>query len=1295
MEQHVDDKSSLSASASDHETMESWTFVDESKSAAKQTEATGSADCQPEKAEAKTDKYHLGVDPDNDTELSDGISIISDSECGGRHSPEEPHSEAEKEEPPLLLVPEKRLVEVEKEPDLVRGVFGIGRRHVVFVILLAGISGAMFGHIFRAMPSAPCDCSKLLEPLMNRVYDLEMENFRLRDEVSKLTEKILSEALKASVEEPMKPVTEEPVSPVEKVWAGNTDEAIVKPLVEESVCGGDSGDDLFDEYYGKVCREAEKRVKEARKAFEEKPRQPERTERPERFREERKPEKKERNSEERKGKPGKYQDRDDRKNSKEDRKNSKERSDERRKRDDDDDDDDDWSGEDYRKKREKYEKKKKGERKDDDRRSSKERWNGEKKWDKKNGKKWRDDDDDDDDDSREERRSKEVDAEWHNKRMKGREQFREKESGEKDSNWYLERGSDREIKRLRVEESHERRLSRVFSRVSQLPKSEMPGDQAKTSAEVSPNVGKKLVQTRLPFKVLSPGAGNKPEGVSKRKLSSPAIDNRALKVPKKTDDEESEHEEFSNPDTIIVIHDEKSQEKANRKDDVQDKIEESDEQDEEDKKILIKFPFAKKDNNEVKAEPKKPKEKRKRSKKTSKKNEVPEKDVQEAVNIEDEDIVMICDEKLSMSMDGDNNAGSVVDTPPRKRVKEEENGSSSEDAPKKLTPRQVEKQQEMEKRRQERLADKLNRKKKQEEEKELKKKEKEEKEEQRRKEKEEKDEQKRKEKEEKDEQKRKEKEEKEKKRQAELDAKNEEKRMKEEEKRQKDEEKRKKEEEKKEAARRVSDNFKKFFMLKSKPQISPSASDADKENCSDDIKSSGPKFMPFCVKPDMRLAPSSRRNLKDDEKSRLDHILSKSPEEKEKLYLKEIGAEGNCARKSGRTWIQEEDSDDEVILLSDEGQRIEENKPKIKYRVKFLRFHENQRPPYYGTWRKKSAKLTPRNPFSKDENLFDYEVDSDDEWEEEEPGESLHGSDDEKDKESEDDYEVDNDFFVPHGHLSDEELQNEDEDNSPEMQKAKLKLLQQEFADEMKKKTEKLKPRLIGCVWQTASGERPDSCSEVIWRLLSASKMLFCGPVVLNVEPTSSTTTPSKEEEGAESAVKKRKKLHEEDVKSLIRLAHGNSHSGRFLVEEFVATRAKEKEGQEDKVEVTKIGVKRKLREVAEWKVCPEAGAMEGKMCWYVAPKVREQFGLGDLTLPNTWKYTLTPKKVEEAPVQAPPVPPQKEEQPEKQKKRMAPLMSVPRGQAFSPSTKNQLISQFLKKTKPEDKTPVEVIELD
>lgn len=108
--------------------------------------------------------------------------------------------------------------------------------------------------------------------------------------------------------------------------------------------------------------------------------------------------------------------------------------------------------------------------------------------------------------------------------------------------------------------------------------------------------------------------------------------------------------------------------------------------------------------------------------------------------------------------------------------------------------------------------------------------------------------------------------------------------------------------------------------------------------------------------------------------------------------------------------------------------------PKKFYRAKFFKFSENRRPPYYGTWRKKSETVHARKPLALDSvmtiqfvlllfnlisfsfylfNLYnvqqlDYEVDSDDEWEEEEPGESLHGSDDEKEVESEDDYEIDN-----------------------------------------------------------------------------------------------------------------------------------------------------------------------------------------------------------------------------------------------------------------------------------------------
>lgn len=60
--------------------------------------------------------------------------------------------------------------------------------------------------------------------------------------------------------------------------------------------------------------------------------------------------------------------------------------------------------------------------------------------------------------------------------------------------------------------------------------------------------------------------------------------------------------------------------------------------------------------------------------------------------------------------------------------------------------------------------------------------------------------------------------------------------------------------------------------------------------------------------------------------------------------------------------------------------------------AKLLQFHENYRPAYYGTWRKHSSIITARRPWQLDTNFFAYDVDSDEEWEEEEPGESLSHS---------------------------------------------------------------------------------------------------------------------------------------------------------------------------------------------------------------------------------------------------------------------------------------------------------------
>ncbi|VVA94680.1 unnamed protein product [Arabis nemorensis] len=100
-----------------------------------------------------------------------------------------------------------------------------------------------------------------------------------------------------------------------------------------------------------------------------------------------------------------------------------------------------------------------------------------------------------------------------------------------------------------------------------------------------------------------------------------------------------------------------------------------------------------------------------------------------------------------------------------------------------------------------------------------------------------------------------------------------------------------------------------------------------------------------------------------------------------------------------------------------------------KYRraKKLLQFDKSCRPAFYGIWPSQSQVVGPRHPLKKDPEL-DYDVDSDEEWEEEQPGESL--SDCENDEEecleegcskADDDDDSEDGFFVPDGYLSEDE----------------------------------------------------------------------------------------------------------------------------------------------------------------------------------------------------------------------------------------------------------------------------------
>ncbi|CAO1439664.1 unnamed protein product [Diamesa serratosioi] len=546
-------------------------------------------------------------------------------------------------------------------------------------------------------------------------------------------------------------------------------------------------------------------------------------------------------------------------------------------------------------------------------------------------------------------------------------------------------------------------------------------------------------------------------------------------------------------------------------------------------------------------------------------------------------------------------------------------------------------------------------------------KEREEKEEARKKERDVREDAKKQEREEKETQRRVERDEKEKKRLAELDLKNEEKRAKEEERKKRqdqiDEERKKKDETQKKKdlekeeienrKKRAAQQFTKFFVAKSKTKSAIALAATEDEmsiDSTEDAEQSGvkiSKFKPFQLKVAMTLAPHVRRQITKKQLTTLDEALKVS-KQKSELYLKKLKSKSYTPFRSEKVdesddiqCIDDQESEGDNIMMTDKC-----DKNKDKYRAKFLSFTENRRPAFYGTWSKRSANITARKPLGQDE-CFDYEVDSDDEWEEEEPGESLHGSDDEKDKDSEgEDYDVDNDFLVPHGHLSDEELQQDEdieEDNSPEAQKAKLKILQQEFAAEMKKKTEKIKPRLIGCIWMQGdedengtmvkgNGDKSYHCSSIIWRILKAREMICADEEIVLMEKIEAKILPLIVE--AENVEKtpgppKRLLMTDESVKDLITLVHGNTNSRKFLIREFLAFRLKNYFNDPDYLEFTIRSVQEKMSEICSYQSCPVDGVMFGKKCWFVKPEVQKKY-LGDnelINLPNEWNYILEIKK--------------------------------------------------------------------
>jgi len=143
-------------------------------------------------------------------------------------------------------------------------------------------------------------------------------------------------------------------------------------------------------------------------------------------------------------------------------------------------------------------------------------------------------------------------------------------------------------------------------------------------------------------------------------------------------------------------------------------------------------------------------------------------------------------------------------------------------------------------------------------------------------------------------------------------------------------------------------------------------------------------------------------------------------------------------------------------------------------RAKYFHFHDNYRPPYYGTWRKVSKVITGRRPLALSTKELDYDADSDGEWEEEqaEAGEDI-SSDVEEGGYNEESNENCDDFYVDHGYLSvseGSEASNSNDNEDSDQRKRRLDHRVHEFTKQRSSKNRRAKKtlnvRIYGLTWE-------------------------------------------------------------------------------------------------------------------------------------------------------------------------------------------------------------------------------------
>ncbi|OCF43387.1 hypothetical protein I317_02827 [Kwoniella heveanensis CBS 569] len=169
-------------------------------------------------------------------------------------------------------------------------------------------------------------------------------------------------------------------------------------------------------------------------------------------------------------------------------------------------------------------------------------------------------------------------------------------------------------------------------------------------------------------------------------------------------------------------------------------------------------------------------------------------------------------------------------------------------------------------------------------------------------------------------------------------------------------------------------------------------------------------------------------------------------------------------------WSELQDAEDPRKVLSQLSNRS-------KYPWKILAFDQQTRPPYCGTFTKKSVVVGPRTPFAQDP-IFDYSYDSGDDWQDDEGGEDVDDfGENQEAREDEEDEEDDED----EGEFDDWLDDSEDVEFTPAegevhglggMDQSRLPMkVVKKSRDAPPKKVVKLTPTWKGPIWESRIGE--------------------------------------------------------------------------------------------------------------------------------------------------------------------------------------------------------------------------------